>query len=40
MDKIFTLNELIQDRLKEGTKTFAFLLDIQKAYDLVWRNGL
>ena len=37
IDNIFTLNELIQGRLKEGEKTFAFFLDIQKAYDLVWR---
>ena len=40
IDNIFTLNELIQGRLKEGKKTFSFLLDIQKAYDSVWRNGL
>ena len=40
IDDIFTLNELIQGRLKEGKKRFAFFLDIQKAYDLVWRNGL
>ena len=37
---IFTLNELIQGLLKEGKKTFSFFLDIQKAYDSVWRNGL
>ena len=40
IDNIFTLNELIQGRLKEGKKTFSFFLDIQKAYDSVWRNGL
>ena len=34
------LNELIQGRLKEGKKRFSFFLDIQKAYDSVWRNGL
>ena len=28
IDNIFTLNELIQGRLKEGKKTFAFFLDI------------
>ena len=37
---LFTLNELIQGRLKEGKKSFSFFLDIQKAYDSVWRNGL
>ena len=35
IDNIFTLNELIQGRLKEGKKTFSFFLDIQKAYDSV-----
>ena len=37
IDNIFTLNELIQGRLKEGKKIF---LDIQKAYDSVWCNRL
>ena len=27
-------------RLWEGKKTYAFFLDVQKAYDTVWRNGL
>ena len=40
IDNIFTLNELIQGRLKEGKKTFSFFLDIQKAYDSVWCDGL
>ena len=40
VDNIFTLNEIIQGRLREGKKTFAFFLDIQKAYDTVWRDGL
>ena len=40
IDNVFTPNELIQGNLKEAKKTFAFFLDIQKAYDLVWRNGL
>ena len=26
--------------MKEGKKTFSFFLDIQEAYDSVWRNGL
>ena len=30
----------MQGRLKEGKRTYAFFLDIQKAYDTVWRNGL
>ena len=34
------LNELVQGRMKEGKKTFAFFLDVQKAYDTVWLNCL
>ena len=31
----------MQDRLKEGKETYnAFFLDLQKAYNSVWRNGL
>ena len=30
----------VQGRLREGKKTYAFFLDVQKAYDTVWRNGL
>ena len=37
IDNIFTLNELIQGRLKDGKKTF---YDIQIAYDSVWDNSL
>ena len=40
VDNIYTLNELVQGRMKEGKRTFAFFLDVQKAYDTVWRNGL
>ena len=34
------MNEFLQGRLKEGKETYAFFLDVQKAYDIVWRNGL
>ena len=40
MDNVYTLNELVQGRLREGKTTFTFFLDVQKAYDTVWRNGL
>ena len=40
VDNIYTLNEIVQGRLKEGKSTYAFFLDVQKAYDTVWRNGL
>ena len=33
IDSIFTLNELMTGHLKEGKKTFAYFLDIQKAYN-------
>ena len=30
----------MQGRLKEGKVTHAFFLDVNKAYDTVWRDGL
>ena len=35
-----TLNEIVQGRLREDKKTYALFLDIQKAYDSVWHEGL
>ena len=40
MDNVYTLNEIVQGRLWEDKKTYALFLDIQKAYDTVWRDGL
>ena len=40
MDNVYTLNEIVQGRLREDKKTYALFLDIQKAYDSVWHNGL
>ena len=40
IDNLFVLNEVIQGRLQEGKKTFSFFLNIKKAYDTVWRDGL
>ena len=40
MDNVFTLNEIVQGRLREDKKTYAFFLDIKKAYDSVWHDGL
>ena len=34
LDNVYTLNEIVQVRLREDKKTYAFFLDIQKAYDL------
>ena len=30
----------MQGRLREGKQTYAFFLDVQKAYDTVWWDGL
>ena len=40
VDNIFTLNEIIQGRMREGKHTYAFSLDVQKAFDTVWHDGL
>ena len=40
MDNVYTLNEIVQGRLREDKKIYAFFLDIQKAYDSVWHDGL
>ena len=39
-DNVYVLNEVVQSRLKEGKVTYAFFLDVKKAYDTVWRDGL
>ena len=38
MDNVYTLNEIVQGRLREDKKTYALFLDIQKAYDSVWHK--
>ena len=40
IDHIHTLGKIIQGRKDAGLKTYCFFLDVQKAYDTVWRNGL
>ena len=40
MDNVYTLNEIVQGRLREDKKTYAFFLDIQKAYDTVRLDDL
>ena len=40
MDNVYTLNEIVQGRLREDKKTYTFFLDIQKAYDSVWHDSL
>ena len=40
MDNVYSLNEIVQGKLREGKCTYAFFLDVRKAYDTVWRDGL
>ena len=40
MDNVFMLNELVQGKLRENKLIYAFFLDVQKTYDMVWRGGL
>lgn len=40
IDLVFALSEIIKGRKKEGQDTSLFFLDIQKAYDSMWRDGL
>ena len=45
MNIVYTLNEIVQGRLREDKKTYTFFLDIvfldiQKSFDSVWRDGL
>ena len=34
VDNIYVLSELVQGRLREWKKTYAFFLDVQKAYSV------
>ena len=40
VDQIFVLNEIITSRLERGLPTLTCFIDIAKAYDTVWRDGL
>ena len=40
IDNVYTLNELVQGCLREDKQTYAFFLDIRKAYDTVQHDGL
>ncbi|CAB1105719.1 unnamed protein product [Ectocarpus sp. CCAP 1310/34] len=37
---LFTVGRIIQGRKRAGKPTYCFFLDVKKAYDTVWRNGL
>ena len=40
VDHVYTLGNIIEGTKDAGLTTYFFLLDVQKAYDTVWRNGL
>ena len=40
VDQIFILNEVLTSRRRKGLKTFCCFVDVKKAYDRVWRDGL
>ena len=40
VDHVFTLRKIVQSRKGARLTTYCFFLDVQKAYDTVWRNGL
>ena len=39
-DQLFTLTELIKTRRLRGKRTYLCFIDIRKAYDTVWHDGL
>ena len=39
-DQIFVLRSVVELRKKQGLKTVIAFLDVRKAYDTVWREGL
>ena len=40
VDQIFILADIISTRRQAGKKTYTCFIDVEKAYDRVWRNGL
>ena len=40
VDHVYTLGKIIGGRKDAGLTTYCFFLDVQKAYDTVWRNWL
>ena len=37
---MYTLDQAVQGRKDAGRRTYCFFLDVQRAYDTAWRNGL
>ncbi|CAB1107901.1 unnamed protein product [Ectocarpus sp. CCAP 1310/34] len=40
VDHVFTVGRIIKGRKRAGKPTYCFFLDVKKAYDTIWRNGL
>ena len=40
LDQAWLLNEIVADRKERGEDTYLIFLDVRKAYDTVWREGL
>ena len=40
IDQIFALSECVRKTIAQGEKMYIAFIDIKKAYDRVWRNGL
>ena len=38
VDHVYTLGKIIQGRKDVGRTTYCLFLDVQKAYDTLWRN--
>jgi hypothetical protein len=39
-DQLFTLRETVSERRERGKSTYLCYVDVRKAYDKVWRDGL
>jgi hypothetical protein len=39
-DHVYCISEVVKGRQRGGLPTYAFFLDVSKAYDTVWRDGL
>src|SRR3979409_1667465 len=40
IDHVFVLSEIIADRREKALPTYLCFLDLSKAYDLTWRDGI
>ena len=40
MDNVYTLTEIVQGRFREDKDMYSLFVDVQKAYDTVWRGIL